>query len=121
MHEHVPQSVLRTSDADWFASLYAVLKDEIALAGSSTAKVMVFLPTARAAEMASLVFEQLPLSGLPTWSIHSRKSQAARTRTTEEFRVSLNGVLFSSDVCVGRRWRLNLTISGRPAASTSRA
>ena len=54
--------------------------------------------SARQAEITSLVFERLDLSGLPTWSIHSRKSQSARTRTTEEFRVSPNGILFSSDV-----------------------
>jgi len=34
----------------------------------------------------------------PTWEIHSRMSQSARGKATEQFREAKEGVLFSSDV-----------------------
>jgi ATP-dependent RNA helicase MSS116 len=37
-------------------------------------------------------------TGFPVYDIHSRKSQSARTKTSEQFKNALAGVLFSSDV-----------------------
>lgn len=58
---------------------------------------MVFLPTARAAGLFYDVFKALR-TNFPVWQIHSRMSQSKRTKATDEFRASPNGVLFSSDV-----------------------
>lgn len=58
---------------------------------------MVFLPTARAAGLYYDIFTALKTS-FPVWEIHSRMSQSKRTKATDQFRASPNGVLFSSDV-----------------------
>lgn len=58
---------------------------------------MVFLPTARAAGLYYEIFKALK-TNFPVWEIHSRMSQSKRTKATDEFRSSRNGVLFSSDV-----------------------
>ncbi|KAF2853264.1 DEAD-domain-containing protein [Plenodomus tracheiphilus IPT5] len=39
-----------------------------------------------------------PLSGLRTYEIHAKLSQAQRTRAADDFRLAKSGVLFSSDV-----------------------
>jgi superfamily II DNA/RNA helicase len=58
--------------------------------------VIVFSPTARAAALFHDVFNSI--GAFPVWEIHSRLSQAKRTKTTEQFRAAKRGVLFSSDV-----------------------
>ncbi len=71
----------------------------------SNHKILVFLPTARSTSLAAAVFTQLrnqrgsAYSKLgPIFEIHSRKSQAVRTKTMETFQTSASGILFSSDV-----------------------
>jgi ATP-dependent RNA helicase MSS116 len=59
--------------------------------------VMAFLPTARSASIFNEIFSNMQLS-YPTWEIHSRMSQSARGKATEQFREAKEGVLFSSDV-----------------------
>ena len=58
---------------------------------------MAFLPTARSASIFNEIFSNMNLS-YPTWEIHSRMSQSARGKATEQFREAKEGVLFSSDV-----------------------
>jgi ATP-dependent RNA helicase MSS116, mitochondrial len=56
---------------------------------------MAFFPTARMTQY----FSELMLSaGMEVMEIHSRKSQPARTRISEEFRAAKRAILFSSDV-----------------------
>lgn len=62
----------------------------------SSYKVMVFFPTARAAQFMAQLFVA---AGFPNvLEIHSRKSQGHRTKTAEAFRTGKKVVLFSSDV-----------------------
>jgi len=62
----------------------------------STYKVMVFSPTARAAQFMAQLFVA---AGFPNvLEIHSRKSQGHRTKTAEAFRKGKKVILFSSDV-----------------------
>lgn len=58
-------------------------------------KVIVFFTTARVTQLMSMLFNHIGLSVL---EIHSRKSQAQRTKTSDEFRAATNVILFSSDV-----------------------
>jgi len=58
---------------------------------------MVFMPTARSAGLMHELFGALNLP-YPVWEIHSRMSQSARTKATDQFRAAEQGVLFSSDV-----------------------
>lgn len=62
----------------------------------SAYKVMVFFPTARAAQFMAQLFVA---AGFPNvLEIHSRKSQGHRTKTAEAFRTGKKVILFSSDV-----------------------
>lgn len=60
-------------------------------------KVMVFLQTAREAGFCAALFRRMDL-GTPVFDIHSKKSQAQRSSTSEHFRLCRSGILFSSDV-----------------------
>ena len=60
-------------------------------------KIMVFLPTAREAGFCAALFREMGL-GTPVFEIHSKKSQAQRSATSDQFRLCPRGVLFSSDV-----------------------
>lgn len=64
-------------------------------------KCLVFTTTANGAALLYSIFSSSLPKSLQTWQIHSRMSQSARTRTTEEFKSSSSGILFASDV-VGR-------------------
>ncbi|KAF9970041.1 hypothetical protein BGZ73_007359 [Actinomortierella ambigua] len=59
-------------------------------------KIMVFLPTTRSTQLYSSLFEDV--ASYRVFSLHSKKSQEARTRTSDRFRKSNGGVLFTSDV-----------------------
>ncbi|KAF9350597.1 hypothetical protein BGX34_001085 [Mortierella sp. NVP85] len=61
-----------------------------------TGKIMVFLPTTRGTQLYSALFEKM--SSYPLYSLHSKKSQESRTRTSDRFRRSRGAVLFTSDV-----------------------
>lgn len=58
-------------------------------------QVMVFFPTAR---LTQLYAETFQVMGFPVLEMHSRKSQAVRTRMSDEFRAGYGLVMFSSDV-----------------------
>merc|ERR1712039_392734 len=58
-------------------------------------KIMVFFTTARATQLYSELFCQ---SKVQVFEIHSRKSQAHRTRCADQFRAASSGIIFSSDV-----------------------
>lgn len=62
-----------------------------------SAAVMVFLPTVGATALYHDIMSQVPLP-CPVFEIHSKMSQAARTRATDAFRAAETGILFSSDV-----------------------
>ncbi|TFJ81334.1 hypothetical protein NSK_007295 [Nannochloropsis salina CCMP1776] len=58
-------------------------------------KVIVFFTTAR---LVGYYCELMGKAGIQAMEIHSRKSQATRTKTSDQFRVAKSGILFSSDV-----------------------
>ena len=58
-------------------------------------KVVVFCPTANQAQFVSELFEAM---GVPNSPLHSRKSQAYRSRVSLAFRDCASGVLVASDV-----------------------
>lgn len=74
-------------------------------------KIVVFFPTARLVQFYAEIFQEVtkgivlstdtvddkPLK-IPSWELHSKKSQGYRNRVSEEFRKAKVGVLFTSDV-----------------------
>ncbi|ETM37685.1 hypothetical protein L914_15810 [Phytophthora nicotianae] len=62
----------------------------------SAYKVMLFFPTARSAQFMAQLFQAAGFPGV--LEIHSRKSQAVRTKTAEAFRKGHKVMMFSSDV-----------------------
>ncbi|CAI5747389.1 unnamed protein product [Peronospora destructor] len=71
----------------------SVLEDHMKLPAY---KVIVFLPTARAAQFMAQLFQA---AGFPNVSeMHSRKSQLARTKAADAFRKGKKMIMFSSDV-----------------------
>lgn len=97
-HKHVVQELLVLPGDQMISGALEVLKREEMLAAERGGfKVMIFLPTARAAGLYYEVFSNLPTS-YPVWEIHSRMSQAKRTKSTDQFRAADRGILFSSDV-----------------------
>ncbi|KIY53265.1 DEAD-domain-containing protein [Fistulina hepatica ATCC 64428] len=63
----------------------------------NTSKVMLFFPTARHTQLASHVFRNI--RGItPIYEMHSRLSQGARTRASDQFRDASEGICVSSDV-----------------------
>ncbi|KAF8974866.1 hypothetical protein BGZ46_009653 [Entomortierella lignicola] len=59
-------------------------------------KVMVFLPTTRGTQLYAALFEEL--TNYRLFSLHSKKSQEQRTRTSDRFRKSRGSIMFTSDV-----------------------
>ncbi|KAE8229094.1 hypothetical protein CF326_g5945 [Tilletia indica] len=108
-HAHVPQQSVVAGMQDMIPLTLALLLEELERAPTS-AKVIVFSPTARAAGLLAEVFrtqaikqvltQALANSG-PDFSVgevHSRRSQPQRVKATQEFAAARRGVLFSSDV-----------------------
>ncbi|XXQ38371.1 ATP-dependent RNA helicase [Plasmodiophora brassicae] len=58
-------------------------------------KVIVFFPTARVVGFCAKLFAR---AGLPILEMHSRKSQAARTKIADQFRKGSGLIMFTSDV-----------------------
>ena len=71
---------------------------------------MVFLPTARQTGYLASLFNSI---GIEVMEIHSRKSQAVRTKTSDQFRMCKQGIMFSSDV-TARGMCLLLTAQSNP-------
>ncbi|KAL4942499.1 hypothetical protein BDV06DRAFT_191921 [Aspergillus oleicola] len=97
-HERVPQyHVIIPSVVDTFTTLTSLLNAEIK---ENSKKIIVFGVTARMVNLFAAAFSK-GLTSLPVFEIHSRLSQSARTKTTEQFKEAESGILFASDV-IGR-------------------
>ncbi|KAJ3017510.1 hypothetical protein HKX48_003506 [Thoreauomyces humboldtii] len=96
-HQHVAQFLIQAPLANSQAATFSLLQ---ALNAQGKSKVVVFLPTARATQLAYECFQAMrkDFLPLPSWELHSRKSQSARTKTSDAFKDAPRGVLFSSDV-----------------------
>jgi ATP-dependent RNA helicase MSS116 len=77
------------------AALEILIRDHITK-NAKTYKIIVFFTTARQAGLAAAMFEASGLKGV--LAIHSRKSQAQRTKASDQFKNGTKLVLFSSDV-----------------------
>ncbi|KAI5000742.1 hypothetical protein ZWY2020_010701 [Hordeum vulgare] len=76
-----------------FSILYGVLKKHVA--EDVEYKVIIFCTTAMVTKLVAEILSQLKLN---IREIHSRKSQSARTKVSDEFRKSKSLILVSSDV-----------------------
>ncbi|GMI08510.1 hypothetical protein TrVE_jg6697 [Triparma verrucosa] len=94
-HLHVKQELvvlpLEKQVAGLAAVLHRVTRDE------ANFKVIVFFTTARVTGFMAQLFTAMGDFG-EVLEIHSRKSQSARTKTSEQFRKRNNVVMFTSDV-----------------------
>lgn len=105
-HDKVPQQVVRVSSwANMFPTMFELMEQETRKAeedpDSPPFKAIVYFNTTALVELASEIGftrRREGMSHLPSYGIHSKLSQMQRTRSSESFRRSRNGVLFSSDV-----------------------
>lgn len=109
-HARVPQkSVIVAGFENIMPSLYelALKKQQEAMAGGARPfKAIVYFNSTAEVTLAASVFYKLsggfkrktPLSGVRNFEIHSKLSQAQRTRASDDFRACKSGILFSSDV-----------------------
>ena len=79
--------------ASQHAVLLAVIREH--MRAEREFKVMCFFTTARITQFYCALFNAL---GVPVLEMHSRKSQAQRTRAADQFRASKRCIMFSSDV-----------------------
>ena len=79
---------------DTFTALYALLQEEIQ-ATEVDPKIIVFGTTAKIVALFAEVFHNK--LGLKVFELHSRMTQSARTRTTDEFKTAEKGIMFASD------------------------
>ena len=91
-HAHVTQHVTVTTLDAQAAELIALLQS---LTASPPFKIVAFFVTARLTQLYSEAFGRL---GMPVLEMHSRKSQAQRTKCADQFRDGDNLIMFSSDV-----------------------
>lgn len=94
----IPQSSMVTTIEEQMPTVMAILAQQDCIPDH---KVIVFMATARLTQLYAQVFNALADIGIfkaKALEIHSRRSQAQRTRTSEEFRTSQQAILFSSDV-----------------------
>lgn len=92
--DQIDQSVA-ISDMDGMTELlWASLHSEIKRLPKQH-KIMVFFTTAR---LTGLYSELFCAAGVKVFEIHSRKSQAHRTKCADQFRSAESGIIFSSDV-----------------------
>uniref|UniRef100_A0ACD5VJ97 Uncharacterized protein n=1 Tax=Avena sativa TaxID=4498 RepID=A0ACD5VJ97_AVESA len=92
-HSQVSQAYMVAPLDLQFSILYDVLKKHIA--EDADYKVIIFCTTAMVTKLVAEVLSQLKLN---IREIHSRKSQSARTKVSDEFRRSKGVILVSSDV-----------------------
>jgi ATP-dependent RNA helicase MSS116 len=92
-HSQVNQVYLVSPLDQHFSILYDVLKNHVA--EDAAYKVIVFCTTAMVTRLVAEILSQLKLN---VREIHSRKSQSARTKVSDEFRRSKGLILISSDV-----------------------
>ncbi|CAO2176699.1 unnamed protein product [Urochloa humidicola] len=92
-HSQVSQVYMIAPLDQHFSILYDVLKKHVA--EDADYKVIIFCTTAMVTKLVAEVLSQLKLN---IREIHSRKSQSARTKVSDEFRKSKGLILVSSDV-----------------------
>lgn len=101
--EAIPQSVYPVEKVeDVFPTLHSLISCE--KADNPDLKALIFSGTARHAGLLYHIFGSTGRAAppnLPVFQMHSRLSQAQRTRTVEEFKAAPRGLMFASDV-VGR-------------------
>ena len=78
---------------DQMAAMLCLLSEE--MRSDPSHKIIIFTPTARQTQF---VAEALGAAGVKALEIHSRKSQAHRTKTSDQFRAAKCAVMVSSDV-----------------------
>ena len=94
--EQVPQSsLLLPSDERAISGVIEVVEAAIHEAATDH-KIIAFFPTAQMTAFYAKLFNAA--GSRSAFEIHSRKSQAQRTRCSDQFRASRSGVMFSSDV-----------------------
>ena len=89
----VEQQYLITNMTAQHAVLLAVIQEH--MRADQEFKVMCFFTTARITQFYCALFNAL---GVPVLEMHSRKSQAQRTRAADQFRAAKRVIMFSSDV-----------------------
>ena len=89
----VEQQYLVTSMDSQHAALLAVIQEH--MRADADFKVMAFFTTARITQFYCALFNAM---GIPVLEMHSRKSQAQRTRAADQFRAAKRCIMFSSDV-----------------------
>jgi ATP-dependent RNA helicase MSS116 len=109
-HARVPQKqVSVTGFENIMPTLYELVTKESQKArasGERPFKAIVYFNSTAEVTLAASVFyklgggfkKQTPLTGIRNFEIHSKLSQAQRTRASDDFRTCKSGILFSSDV-----------------------
>ncbi|CAJ2513609.1 Uu.00g017280.m01.CDS01 [Anthostomella pinea] len=104
-HEKVPQHLVPVQGYEnWFPSIMEIAANAMQKHKNDPSappfKAIVFFSNTATVEFAYAVFRDTWLSGrtCPIFDIHSRLTQAQRTRSAEMFRRADSGILFSSDV-----------------------
>ncbi len=109
-HERVPQKQVEVAGFEnIMPALYELIikKHADAVAGEAPPfKAILYFNSTAEVTLAASVFYKIaggfrrnsPLSGLRAFEIHSKLSQAQRTRASDDFRACKSGLLFSSDV-----------------------
>jgi ATP-dependent RNA helicase MSS116 len=92
-HAHVPQQVVTVPLEQQMRAIVSILEEQKRI--NADYKMILFFPTARQTGYYAAILNSI---GMKVLEIHSRKSQAQRTRTSEEFRAGRNVILLSSDV-----------------------
>ncbi|KAF2036575.1 DEAD-domain-containing protein [Setomelanomma holmii] len=109
-HQRVPQKYVNvTGFENIMPSLYELVLQQHKFAQSGEArpfKSIIYFNSTAEVTLAASVFYKLsggfkrntPLNGIRAFEIHSKLSQAQRTRAADDFRHCNSGILFSSDV-----------------------
>ena len=97
-HERVAQHLVQVPTFALVApAMVGAVREEAALVGPAGFKAIVFSPTAALTDFYGHVLSHV--EGLPPVSVlHSRLTQSRRTRTTEDYRAAVSGILVATDV-----------------------
>lgn len=100
-HERIPQNLAVVAGYEnWLPSILEIAQKAVQK-GDNPFKAIVFFNSTALVQYAQGVLEQAPLfrqNRIRSWDIHSKLSQAQRTRAAESFRRAQSGILISSDV-----------------------
>ncbi|KAL7537191.1 hypothetical protein ACHAXR_007650 [Thalassiosira sp. AJA248-18] len=95
-HQHVQQQLMVSPQKDIIRNLFSILERETS---SSSYKIIVFFTTARLTGLMAKMFNSVSSqTGMTALEIHSKKTQKAREKASEQFRKNKNAIMFSSDV-----------------------